>query len=103
MSKVIIEYNDSDALTAEEIVKNGKRIYGAQASIKVLPKSMLPHDLIAHALWQITAAQQTALFFNEKELYPKKLKELRAEVLYTLSELLDDVLITNEERLTKGQ
>lgn len=62
---------------------------------------MLPHDLIQFALWQMSAASQTSLFFNEKELYPKKLRELRAEILYKLEELLDDTLMENEGKLTR--
>jgi hypothetical protein len=99
--KVKLEYTDTDALTVEEIIKNNKRIHGNTCSIKVLPESMLPHDLIQFALWQMTGAEQTALFFNEKELYQKKLTELRASILYKLEELLDDVLLENEDRITK--
>lgn len=101
MSKIIIEYHNSDALTVEELIKNAKRTHGTAASVKVLPDSMLPHDLIQFALWQITAAEQTAIFFNEGALYPKKLKELRANTLYKLEELLDDVLLENEGKITK--
>lgn len=100
MSRVLVEYHDSDALTVEEIIKNAKRAHSSTATVKVMPESMLPHDLIMFALWQMSAAEQTAIFFNEKELYPKKLKELRASTLYKLEELLDDVLIENEKKLT---
>ena len=99
--KVVIEYHDSDALTIEEIVKNNKRIHGNTANIKVLPDSYLPHDLIQFALYQMTAAEQVALFFNEDALYPKKLKEFRASILYKLEEILDDVLLENEEKILK--
>lgn len=101
MSKIILEYHDNDALTVEEIIKNCKRLHGNMASVKVLPESMLPHDLIQFALWQMTAAEQTALFFNEGALYSKKLKDLRAAILYKLEELLDDTLLINEEKITK--
>lgn len=101
MSKIIIEYFDTEALTVEEIVKNAKRVHGSTSTIKVLPDSMLPHDLIQFALWQMTAAEQTGIFFNEGALYPQKLKELRASIIYKLEELLDDVLLENEEKITK--
>ena len=74
--KVIVEYHDSDALTVEEIVKNAKRAHSSTAVVKVMPESMLPHDLIQFAFWQMLSAEQTALFFNEGALYSKKLKEL---------------------------
>lgn len=99
--KVLIEYHDNDALTIEEIVKNNKRTHGNSAVTKVLPESTLPHDLIQFALWQMTAAEQTALFFNEGALYSKKLKELRASILYKMEEILDDVLLENEEKITR--
>lgn len=98
--KVIVEYHDSDALTVEEIVKNAKRAHSGTATVKVMPESTLPHDLIAFSLWQMSSAEQTALFFNEGVLYPKKLKELRASIMYKLEEILDDVLIENEKKLT---
>lgn len=99
--KVLVEYHDNNTLTIEEIIKNNKRLHGVEANVKVLPESMLPHDLIQFALWQMTAREQTTLFFDEDALYPKKLKEFRASVLYKLEELLDDVLLENEEKITK--
>jgi len=99
--KVVIEYHETNALTIEEVVKNARRVYGKTAEVRVLPESNLPHDLIQFALWQMTANEQTCLFFNEAELYAKKLKELRAYTLYKLEELLDDTLLENEEKITK--
>ena len=99
--KTIITYHDPNALTIEEIVKNAKRLHGKTAEVQVLPESSLPHDLIQFALWQMSAAEQTSLFFSEGALYAKKLKELRASILYKLEELLDDVLLENEEKITK--
>lgn len=101
MAKIRVTYHDNDALTVEEIVKNNKNIHGKTCEIEVFPESMLPHDLISFALWQMTAATQTAYFFNEKELYPKHIKEMRADIMYKLEEILDDVILENEERLTK--
>lgn len=98
--RITVEYFDAEALTVEEVVKNAKRAHGPSAIVKVVPESMLPHDLIQFAFWQMTGAEQTSLFFSEGALYPKKLKELRATILYKVEELLDDVLIENEKKLT---
>lgn len=97
--KVQIEFHDSTAFTADEIVKHAKRVHGANASVKVSPDSSTPHDLILFALQQIITTTQLGYYYNEGALYPQKLKELRASTLYKLEELLNEVIMENESKV----
>lgn len=96
--KVNIEFYDNTAFTADEIVKQAKRLHGANASVKVSPDSTTPHDLILFALQQMITSTQLGYYYNEGALYPQKIKELRASTLYKLEELLNEVIMENESK-----
>jgi hypothetical protein len=97
--KVQIEYFDNETLVSDEVVKNLKRIHGNNAVIKVGPDSSTPHDMISFALQQMTASTQLGYFYNDGALYQKKLKELRAETLFKVEELLNEVLMDTETNI----
>lgn len=97
--KVQIEFHDTTAFTADEIVKQAKRLHGANASVKVFADSTTPHDLILFALQQMITTTQIGYYYNEGAMYPQKLKELRAATLYKLEELLNEVIMDNESKV----
>lgn len=97
--KVNIEFHDNTAFTADEIVKQAKRVHGANANVKVSPDSTTPHDLILFALQQMITTTQIGYYYNEGSLYPQKLKELRASTMYKLEELLNEVIMDNETKV----
>lgn len=98
--QVTIKYSDDTAFTIEEIVKQAVHNYGKQAKVRVMPDSAAPHDLIYFSLQCMLTHAQLSLLYDDKYAYPKKLQELRNETLYKLGEILDQVLIDNESKVS---
>ena len=94
--KVTVEYFDDTTLISDEVVKDLKRKHGNNAVIRVGPDSNTPHDMISFALQQMTASAQLGFFYDDGALYATKLKQLRAETLFKVEELLNEVLMDTE-------
>lgn len=97
--QVNIKYYDSDSFTVEEIVKLAQNNYGKSVQVEVRADSSAPHDLIYHALQQIITYRQLAMLYDDKYTYQRDIKQLRAETITKLSEILDSVIIDNETRV----
>jgi hypothetical protein len=97
--KVKIEYYDSESFVAEEVVKLAQHNYGKQVHVEILPDSPAPHDQIYFALQQIITHRQLSLLYDNKETYQRDIKQLRAEVLHKITEILDTVIIDNESKV----
>jgi hypothetical protein len=98
--KVVITYHDTTSLTVEEVVRLGHHNYGKSAKIETFADSLAPHDQIYFALQQMLTHQQLSLLYDNKFSYQKDIKELRAEVLVKLQEIMDSVIIDNESRVS---
>lgn len=96
---VKIEYHDDSSITAEEIVRQATHTYGKLAQVSIMPDSLKPHDMIYFALQQIMTHQQLSMLYDSKEAYQVNIKKLRAETLYKIEEILDQVIIDNEEKI----
>lgn len=97
--KITITYHDTEALTAEEVVRLAVHNYGKQAQVEIMPESSKPHDLIYFALQQIITHQQLSLLFDDKLGYQSSVQKLRNETLYKVEEILSQVIIDNESRV----
>jgi hypothetical protein len=98
--QVTIKYTDHKALTIEEVVANAVQNYGKQTVVEILPESTKAHDLIYFGLQQLVTHEQLSIFYERGSNYQHGLKRLRAEVLYKLQEILDQVIIDNEARVS---
>ena len=98
--QITIKYTDDHSLTVEEIVAQATHNYGKLVEVDIMPDSTKAYDLIYFGLQQIMTHQQLALFYDEKHSYQSKLKALRAETLYKLQEIIDQVIIDNEEKVS---
>ena len=98
--KVTITYHDGESFTTEEVVKLAHHNYGKSARVEVVADSPAPHDSIYFALQQMVTPAQLSLLYDNKYTYQKDIKQLRAETLHKLEELLDAVLIDNESKVT---
>ena len=98
--QVTIKYHDDSALTIEEVVKQAVNSYGRNAFVEVTPDSAKPHDMIYFAIQCMVTSQQIGLIYDDKLGYQSSLKTLRAETLFKLEELLDQVLVDNESRVS---
>ncbi len=97
--KVTLEYNDNDSLTVEEVVKQAVTNYGPLVNVSVAPESTMAYDYIYFGLQQLIAHEQFSLLFDSSAVYQKDIKELRAKVLFKVTEIIDQVIIDNESRI----
>lgn len=98
--EVTVKYNDEHSLTIEEVVKQAIHNYGKNVTVEVLPDSTKAHDLIYFGLQQIITPKQLSLLFDDKHGYQSKLKSLRHETITKVQEIIDQVLIDNESKVT---
>ena len=98
--QITIRYHDDTALTIEEVVKQATNAYGKAARVDVVPDSNKPHDMIYFAIQCMITHQQLGLLYDDKLGYQSSLKILRAETLSKLEEILDQVIVDNESRVS---
>lgn len=100
--KVSIEYHDRKSFTAEEVISFVRQTHGKNVEVTVTAESSRPHDLLYFALQNLITQEQLSLFFEDKNTYTKELQKLRADIMYRVQEVLDNVIIDNEAKLTEG-
>lgn len=100
--RVELTYIDNESLVIDEVVKNAKRMYGPGVSVKVLPESNIPNDMLYFALQQIITHEQLSLFYNSgsREAYKQDMKKLRGDILFRVEQVLDTVILDNENKGT---
>jgi hypothetical protein len=98
--QVTIKYTDDHSLTVEEIVQQATHSYGKYVEVSVTPESFKPHDLIYFGMQQIMTHQQLSMFYDDKHTYAINIQKLRAETLYKVQEILDQVIVDNEAKIT---
>lgn len=98
--KVTITYHDNDSLTKEEVVRQAVQNYGRQASIEVMPESSSAHDLIYFGIQSIITHEQLSMLYDRGSSYPQEVGRLRKDILTKLGELVDQVIIDNEVRVS---
>ena len=98
--KVTITYHDSNALTVEEVVAQATHNYGKMAQVEVMPESTMAYDHIYFGIQQLVTHEQLSLLFDRNASYQHEIKRLRADVLYKLTEILDQVLVDTEDKVS---
>lgn len=98
--KVTITYHDSNALTVEEVVSQATHNYGKMAQVEVMPESTMAYDHIYFGIQQLVTHEQLSLLFDRNASYQHDIKRLRADVLYKLTEILDQVLVDTEDKVS---
>lgn len=99
--KVTVEYHDTDSFLIEEVIRQAKHNYGESALVKVAPESDTPLDQIYFGIQRYITGKHLSLLFDSGPTYQKDLELLRAETLYKLGEILDEVLMENEDKVSK--
>lgn len=97
--QVTISYYDDQSFTMEEVVRNAQATHGKAAKELVMPDSSKPHDLIYFGLSCMITHQQLSLLYDDKLGYQSGIKKLRAEALYKIQEIIDQVIIDNEAKV----
>lgn len=97
--QVTITYHDDSSLTVEEVVSQAVHNYGKLAEVKIMPDSTMPYDLIHFGIQQLITHEQLSMLFDKGCAYNQDIKRLRSEIVYKVTEIIDQVIIENEAKL----
>lgn len=97
--KVTITYHDNESFTIEEVVRQAVHNYGKAAQVEVTPESTLAYDHIYFGLQQLITHEQLSLLYDKDATYQQEVKKLREQVLYKVTEIVDQVIIDNEAKV----
>jgi hypothetical protein len=98
--KVTITYHDNDSFTVEEVVRQAVSNYGKQAQVEIMPESTMAYDHIYFGLQQLVTHEQLSILFDKGSAYQQEIKRLRDQVLFKVTEILDQVIIDNESKVS---
>jgi hypothetical protein len=97
--KVTITYHDTESFTVEEVVKQAVHNYGRQAQVEVMPESTMAYDHIYFGLQQLVTHEQLSLLFDKGSSYQQDIKKLRENIVYKVTEIIDQVIVDNESKV----
>jgi len=97
--KVQITYHDNESFTVEEVVKQAVHNYGKMAKVEVMPESTMAYDYIYFGLQQLVTHEQLSLLFDKGSNYQQDIKKLRDQVLYKVTEIIDQLIVDNEAKV----
>lgn len=97
--KVTLEFNDNYSFTVDEIVANAKRNYGPGTSVRIMPESHRPNDLVEFAIQVWITAEQVSLYYDDPHMYKEKMKKVKSNILESVGEIIDSVIKDNERKI----
>jgi len=97
--KVTITYHDSESFTVEEVVKQAVHNYGRLAQVEVMPDSTMAYDHIYFGLQQLVTHEQLSMLFDKGSSYQQDIKRLRNQIIYKVTEIIDQVIVDNESKV----
>lgn len=97
--KVTITYHDNESFTVEEVVKQAVHNYGKAAQVEITPESTMAYDHIYFGLQQLVTHEQLSLLYDSGATYQTDIKKLREQILYKVTEIVDQVIIDNESKV----
>jgi hypothetical protein len=97
--KVTITYHDSESFTVEEVVKQAVHNYGRLAQVDVMPDSTMAYDHIYFGLQQLVTHEQLSMLFDKDSNYQQDIKRLRNQIIYKVTEIIDQVIVDNESKV----
>jgi hypothetical protein len=83
----------------EEVVKQAVHNYGKAAQVEIKPESTMAYDHIYFGLQQLITHEQLSLLYDSGATYQQDLKKLREQVMYKVTEIVDQVIIDNEAKV----
>ena len=97
--KVTLTYHDNESFTVEEVVKQAVHNYGKAVAVEITPESTMAYDQIYFGLQQLITHEQLSLLYDSGATYQQDLKKLREQVMYKITEIVDQVIIDNEAKV----
>lgn len=98
--KVQLTFYDNESLSVEEVVRQATTNYGKNVKVEVSPESSMAYDHIYFGLQQLITHEQLSAFFSKDGDYSMQVQKLRHAVLGKVEEIVDQVIIDNESRVT---
>jgi len=83
----------------EEVVKQAVHNYGKAAQVEITPESTMAYYHIYFGLQQLITHEQLSLLYDSGATYQQDLKKLREQVMYKVTEIVDQVIIDNEAKV----
>jgi hypothetical protein len=83
----------------EEVVKQAVHNYGKAAQVEVMPESTMAYDYLYFGLQQLLTHEQLSLLYDGGATYQQDIKKLREQVMYKITEIVDQVIIDNESKV----
>jgi hypothetical protein len=83
----------------EEVVKQAVHNYGKGIQVDITPESTMAYDHIYFGLQQLITHEQLSLLYDSGASYQQDIKKLRNEVMYKITEIVDQVIIDNESKV----
>jgi hypothetical protein len=83
----------------EEVVKQAVHNYGKAAKVEVMPESTMAYDYIYFGLQQLVTHEQLSLLYDSGATYQQDIKKLRDQIMYKITEIVDQVIIDNESKV----
>lgn len=99
--KVTINYHDNDALTVEEVVRQAQHHYGKNVKVDCMPESTIAYDMLYFGLQQLLTHEQVSMLYDKGSNYQAEIGRLRGDVLYKVTEIIDQVIVDNEDKVGK--
>lgn len=99
--QVIVKYHDNDSFLIEEVIKQAKNNYGSRAYVEVHPDSDTPIDYLYFAIQRLITGRHLSLVYDSGPTYQQDLENLRAETLYKIGEVLNEVIMDTEARINQ--
>jgi hypothetical protein len=84
----------------EEVVRQATENYGKGVKVDVSPETSMAYDHIYFGLQQLLTHEQLSLLYTKGDSYQVDIQKLRGDVLFKLQEIVDQVIIDNEERVS---
>jgi hypothetical protein len=81
------------------VVRQATHNYGKLAQVEVMPDSTMAYDHIHFGLQQLINHEQFSMLFDRDSNYQADVSKLRKEVLYKVSEIVDQIIIENESKV----
>lgn len=98
--KVNIQYYDESSLTVEEIVARASKEFGPRAKVDIGPATSIAYDHIYFGIMQLVTHKQVSAFYDKGVPYAKTVGDIRKDTLEKLAEILDQVIIDNEIKVS---
>lgn len=97
--RVRLEFIDNDSLTVEEVVSQARSNYGDGVKIELAPETSIAYDHIYFGLQQLVTHKQLSMLYEKNGNYQSGIGRLRSDIVYKVSEILDQVIIDNESKV----